>query len=212
MCKLFLCAYVHSFLFCFKTAQKHEMSLYNTYLKRFVKKNLKKNAKKKFLEKKKSFFRKKFFATGLIFERFLAPRSRFFEKVNGLGVLGCFVGNYLSRDGNEDEYTGDHISHPHPRNFVTSPNPPVPHRYRVSTGDGFGDPRATDLRRLNLFQQIGKCRRQSVGNDVVREAYTKNVYSGEGDNPNIGPVPINKGLILSFIPLKSSMAIELQIH
>ncbi|KAL4578737.1 hypothetical protein LXL04_014868 [Taraxacum kok-saghyz] len=50
----FLCAYVHSFLFCFKTAQKHEIvlnffyrSLYNTYLKRFVKKNLKKNAKKK---------------------------------------------------------------------------------------------------------------------------------------------------------------------
>ncbi|KAL4573604.1 hypothetical protein LXL04_020415 [Taraxacum kok-saghyz] len=38
--------------------------------------------------KKKSFFRKIFFATGLIFERFLAPRSRFFEKVNGLGVLG----------------------------------------------------------------------------------------------------------------------------
>ncbi|KAL4573432.1 hypothetical protein LXL04_020237 [Taraxacum kok-saghyz] len=38
--------------------------------------------------KKKSFFRKFFFATGLIFERFLAPRSRFFEKVNGLGVLG----------------------------------------------------------------------------------------------------------------------------
>ncbi|KAL4591208.1 hypothetical protein LXL04_004162 [Taraxacum kok-saghyz] len=34
----------------------------------------------KFLEKKKSFFRKFFFATGLIFERFLAPRSRFFEK------------------------------------------------------------------------------------------------------------------------------------
>ncbi|KAL4568372.1 hypothetical protein LXL04_023983 [Taraxacum kok-saghyz] len=34
--------------------------------------------------KKKSFFRKFFFATGLIFERFLAPRSRFFEKVNGV--------------------------------------------------------------------------------------------------------------------------------
>ncbi|KAL4592529.1 hypothetical protein LXL04_005527 [Taraxacum kok-saghyz] len=32
--------------------------------------------------KKNSFFRKFFFATGLIFERFLAPRSRFFEKVN----------------------------------------------------------------------------------------------------------------------------------
>ncbi|KAL4563835.1 hypothetical protein LXL04_027883 [Taraxacum kok-saghyz] len=38
--------------------------------------------------KKNSFFRKFFFATGLIFERFLASRSRFFEKVNGLGVLG----------------------------------------------------------------------------------------------------------------------------
>ncbi|KAL4568760.1 hypothetical protein LXL04_024375 [Taraxacum kok-saghyz] len=33
-----------------------------------------------FWKKKKSFFRKFFFATGLIFERFLAPRSRFFEK------------------------------------------------------------------------------------------------------------------------------------
>ncbi|KAL4584194.1 hypothetical protein LXL04_008786 [Taraxacum kok-saghyz] len=36
--------------------------------------------------KKKSFFRKKLFATGLIFERFLAPRSRFFEKVNDLAI------------------------------------------------------------------------------------------------------------------------------
>ncbi|KAL4583089.1 hypothetical protein LXL04_007653 [Taraxacum kok-saghyz] len=35
---------------------------------------------KVFGKKKKSFFRKNFFATGLIFERFLAPRSRFFEK------------------------------------------------------------------------------------------------------------------------------------
>ncbi|KAL4591504.1 hypothetical protein LXL04_004472 [Taraxacum kok-saghyz] len=41
----------------------------------------------KFLEKKIVFSEKKNFATGLIFERFLAPRSRFFEKVNGLGVL-----------------------------------------------------------------------------------------------------------------------------
>ncbi|KAL4583830.1 hypothetical protein LXL04_008415 [Taraxacum kok-saghyz] len=32
------------------------------------------------LKKKKSFFRKNIFATGLVFERFLAPRSRFFEK------------------------------------------------------------------------------------------------------------------------------------
>ncbi|KAL4568736.1 hypothetical protein LXL04_024351 [Taraxacum kok-saghyz] len=133
-------AYVQSFFVCI-CAQ----SLYNTYLKRFVKKNLKKNAKKKKLHictknKKKLhickrfrsrffernnglgdignwgkliysgepenspnflylpnrysfqktdfgtfqnlFFRKKKFAAGLIFERFLAPRSRFFEKVN----------------------------------------------------------------------------------------------------------------------------------
>ncbi|KAL4568135.1 hypothetical protein LXL04_023737 [Taraxacum kok-saghyz] len=34
-----------------------------------------------------SFFRKLFFATGLVFERFLALRSRFFEKVNGLRML-----------------------------------------------------------------------------------------------------------------------------
>ncbi|KAL4585814.1 hypothetical protein LXL04_010440 [Taraxacum kok-saghyz] len=38
----------------------------------------------KFL-KKKIAFSEFFFATGLVFERFLAPRSRFFEKVNGLG-------------------------------------------------------------------------------------------------------------------------------
>ncbi|KAL4576981.1 hypothetical protein LXL04_013082 [Taraxacum kok-saghyz] len=38
--------------------------------------------------KKKSLFRKCFFATGLVIERFLASRSRFFEKVNGFGVLG----------------------------------------------------------------------------------------------------------------------------
>ncbi|KAL4559871.1 hypothetical protein LXL04_032017 [Taraxacum kok-saghyz] len=40
--------------------------------------------------KKKVVFSEIFFATGLIFERFLAPRSRFFEKVNGLGVLGSW--------------------------------------------------------------------------------------------------------------------------
>ncbi|KAL4561495.1 hypothetical protein LXL04_033661 [Taraxacum kok-saghyz] len=39
-------------------------------------------AQKKSFHICKSFFRKFFFATGLIFERFLAPRSRFFEKVN----------------------------------------------------------------------------------------------------------------------------------
>ncbi|KAL4563505.1 hypothetical protein LXL04_027548 [Taraxacum kok-saghyz] len=42
-----------------------------------------------FWKKKSRFFGNFFFATGLIFERFLAPRSRFFEKVNGLGVLGA---------------------------------------------------------------------------------------------------------------------------
>ncbi|KAL4566116.1 hypothetical protein LXL04_030226 [Taraxacum kok-saghyz] len=41
----------------------------------------------KFL-KKKVVFSEFFFATGLVFERFLASQSRFFEKVNGLGVLG----------------------------------------------------------------------------------------------------------------------------
>ncbi|KAL4584661.1 hypothetical protein LXL04_009267 [Taraxacum kok-saghyz] len=87
-------AYVHVFLFCFKNVQIPEMSLYNTYLKGFVKKNLKKNAKKKLhinKNKKKLFFRKFFFAIGLVFERFLAPRSRFLEKVNGLGVLGLIL-------------------------------------------------------------------------------------------------------------------------
>ncbi|KAL4576046.1 hypothetical protein LXL04_012134 [Taraxacum kok-saghyz] len=70
--------YVHIFL-----------SLYNTYLKGFVKTNLKKNAKKKkvaHMEKKKFvalvFSEKKVFATELVFERFLAFRSRFFKKVN----------------------------------------------------------------------------------------------------------------------------------
>ncbi|KAL4563485.1 hypothetical protein LXL04_027528 [Taraxacum kok-saghyz] len=75
---------------------------YNTYLKGFVKKNLKKNATKKKLHickkiKKKLHICKNlkkvvffgfFFATGLVFDRFLASRSRFFEKVNGLGVFG----------------------------------------------------------------------------------------------------------------------------
>ncbi|KAL4556710.1 hypothetical protein LXL04_034867 [Taraxacum kok-saghyz] len=46
---------------------------------KFAEKNFEKNDT--FL-KKKLFFRKTFFATGLKFERFLAPRSRFFEKVN----------------------------------------------------------------------------------------------------------------------------------
>ncbi|KAL4562450.1 hypothetical protein LXL04_034655 [Taraxacum kok-saghyz] len=48
--------------------------------------------------KNNSFFRKIFLATVLVFERFLACRNRFFEKVNGLGVLG-FSGIYkFSKD------------------------------------------------------------------------------------------------------------------
>ncbi|KAL4579975.1 hypothetical protein LXL04_016147 [Taraxacum kok-saghyz] len=39
--------------------------------------------------KKNCFFGIFFFATGLVFERFLASRSRLVEKVNGLGVLGA---------------------------------------------------------------------------------------------------------------------------
>ncbi|KAL4582392.1 hypothetical protein LXL04_006939 [Taraxacum kok-saghyz] len=60
-------AHVHVFLFCFKNAQIPEIilkvfyrSLYNTY------------------------FKKNFFATGLVFEQFLAPRSRFSKKLTGL--------------------------------------------------------------------------------------------------------------------------------
>ncbi|KAL4555380.1 hypothetical protein LXL04_037998 [Taraxacum kok-saghyz] len=57
----------------------------------------------KVFEKIKSFFSEIFFATGLVFERFLAPRSRFFEKVNGLGVFdrakhdpsGSFENSYI---------------------------------------------------------------------------------------------------------------------
>ncbi|KAL4572577.1 hypothetical protein LXL04_019357 [Taraxacum kok-saghyz] len=68
-------AYVQTFFLCI-CAQ----SLYNTYLKRFVKKNLKKNAKKKKLHictknKKKLHICKRF-------------RSRFFERNNGLGDIG----------------------------------------------------------------------------------------------------------------------------
>ncbi|KAL4562540.1 hypothetical protein LXL04_034747 [Taraxacum kok-saghyz] len=40
------------------------------------------------------FFRKFVFATGLVFERFLAPRSRFFEKVNGYRFA---MKNYFGR-------------------------------------------------------------------------------------------------------------------
>ncbi|KAL4587855.1 hypothetical protein LXL04_000729 [Taraxacum kok-saghyz] len=58
----------------------------------------------KFLGKKKSFFRKFFFATGLIFERFLAPRSRFFEKVNEEGSCEyiCYCDNVRTIFGTND--------------------------------------------------------------------------------------------------------------
>ncbi|KAL4590714.1 hypothetical protein LXL04_003655 [Taraxacum kok-saghyz] len=54
---------------------------------------------------KKVVFSGNFFATGLVFDGFLAPRSRFFEKVNGLGVLGSreylsfFFGNFFCATG-----------------------------------------------------------------------------------------------------------------
>ncbi|KAL4562347.1 hypothetical protein LXL04_034548 [Taraxacum kok-saghyz] len=74
-----------------KIAQIQARSLYNTYLKCFVKKHLKKKRKKKkvahmqkFLKKvahmqkfkKNVIFSEFFFATGLVFERFLASQSR----------------------------------------------------------------------------------------------------------------------------------------
>ncbi|KAL4587065.1 hypothetical protein LXL04_011715 [Taraxacum kok-saghyz] len=95
--KLCICAkkkfaYVHSFF----------LSLYNTHLKGFVKKNLKKNAKKKLhictkikkksctyaKVKKISFFRNFFSANCNHYERFGGSRSRFFERNNGLGDIG----------------------------------------------------------------------------------------------------------------------------
>ncbi|KAL4562618.1 hypothetical protein LXL04_026646 [Taraxacum kok-saghyz] len=77
ICAIFFifCAYVQLFFFAF-------------FFKFFLT-----NLFKYFLEKKSRFFGIFFFATGLIFERFLAPRSRFFEKVNGLGVLGRYPRN-----------------------------------------------------------------------------------------------------------------------
>ncbi|KAL4574217.1 hypothetical protein LXL04_021043 [Taraxacum kok-saghyz] len=76
-------------------------SIYNTYLKGFVKKNLKKNAKKKLhicKNKKKvahmqklkkiSFFSKFFSANFNDSKRFEESRSRFFERNNGLGDIG----------------------------------------------------------------------------------------------------------------------------
>ncbi|KAL4555700.1 hypothetical protein LXL04_038328 [Taraxacum kok-saghyz] len=78
-------------------------SLYSTYLKGLVKKNLKENAKKKKLHictkikkklhickslKKISFFRNFFSANCTHFKRFGGSRSRFFERNNGLGDIG----------------------------------------------------------------------------------------------------------------------------
>ncbi|KAL4561996.1 hypothetical protein LXL04_034182 [Taraxacum kok-saghyz] len=68
------------------------MILYNTYLKGFVKKNLKKNTKKvahmqkikkscTYAKIKKNCFFGIFFATGLVFERFLAPEVGFSKKL-----------------------------------------------------------------------------------------------------------------------------------
>ncbi|KAL4556484.1 hypothetical protein LXL04_039139 [Taraxacum kok-saghyz] len=48
---------------------------------------------------KKSFFRKNFFATGLVFERFLASRSRFFEKVNVWHVRTHLNSNLCAKVG-----------------------------------------------------------------------------------------------------------------
>ncbi|KAL4571877.1 hypothetical protein LXL04_018644 [Taraxacum kok-saghyz] len=100
ICKKKIRAYVRLLRFCFKNAQIPEIflkfvyrSLYTTYLKGFVKKNLKKNAKKKNciyakVEKKISFFRKKFSANFIHSKRFGGFRSRFFERNNGLGDIG----------------------------------------------------------------------------------------------------------------------------
>ncbi|KAL4568897.1 hypothetical protein LXL04_024514 [Taraxacum kok-saghyz] len=58
---------------------------------RFFKKKFEKKRKKEnctYAKIKKIVFSENFFATGLVFERFLSSQSRFFEKVNGLGVLG----------------------------------------------------------------------------------------------------------------------------
>ncbi|KAL4564355.1 hypothetical protein LXL04_028416 [Taraxacum kok-saghyz] len=77
----FLFLFLHMYLSVFQTKQKNL----------HICKKKKKIAHMQSFSKKKSFFRKKNFATGLVFERFLAPRSWFFEKVNGLGVLGFSV-------------------------------------------------------------------------------------------------------------------------
>ncbi|KAL4562019.1 hypothetical protein LXL04_034207 [Taraxacum kok-saghyz] len=68
---------------------------------------------KVFGKKKKSFFRKFFFATGLIFERFLAPRSRFFRKrieeiLNDNNLAQDDISNY-----NSTEDISNYMEHPH---------------------------------------------------------------------------------------------------
>ncbi|KAL4591435.1 hypothetical protein LXL04_004400 [Taraxacum kok-saghyz] len=95
-----------------------------------------------FWKKKKSFFRKIFFATGLIFERFLAPRSRFFEKVNGLGVLGSwFKREQIMKTRTREQtwsldqfkppdhhlHPPDHHLHPPPDHRRTTVGPPSVH-------------------------------------------------------------------------------------
>ena len=93
--KLHICTF---FCFVLKTLKYMKCfwifyrSLYNTYLKGLLKKFEKKSCTYAKI-KKKLFFRKFFLPTGLDFERILAPRSQFFEKVNGLGVFG-FSGIY----------------------------------------------------------------------------------------------------------------------
>ncbi|KAL4573087.1 hypothetical protein LXL04_019880 [Taraxacum kok-saghyz] len=52
-------------------------------------------------EKRKAVFSENFFATGLVFERFLAPRSRFFEKVNN---------DYIPTFQQEDDESSDNYN------------------------------------------------------------------------------------------------------
>ncbi|KAL4554207.1 hypothetical protein LXL04_039678 [Taraxacum kok-saghyz] len=102
-------AYVYVLRFCFKNAQIPEISLYTTYLKGFVKKNLKKKRKKKSciyakIKKKSCLYAKveKKYPNFIHSKRFGGFRSRFFEMNNGLGDIGNWGS---SRDGsNENNY------------------------------------------------------------------------------------------------------------
>ncbi|KAL4588194.1 hypothetical protein LXL04_001076 [Taraxacum kok-saghyz] len=87
--------------FCFvsKTFKYLKLSLYNTYLK--------------------VVFSEFFFATGLVFERFLAPRSRFFKKVNGLEFSGGGSG--------ENKFLGEKGYLPFAFIFLTSVGRDEPH-------------------------------------------------------------------------------------